>query len=167
MGHRLFMEDDRLDGCWCLWLLIETVYSHVKRRGREMLTLSCGRILRRMEVGAEVQMVLGTAVAPITSSSMPPQLLHVLVCSPVLFLSPTPNKPIGFPSSQLAFPIHKPTPEEAVCTPHPSAAQGFWAEPRQAFQSRLFLCIVEQRVPSHAFSRWWVSGALPVLGHSE
>lgn len=85
-----------------------------------MLTLNCGRILRRMEVGAEVQMV------PVSSWGQQWHLsLHVLVCSPVLFLSPTSNKPSCFLSSQLAFPIHKPTPEEAVCTPHPSAAQGF------------------------------------------
>lgn len=63
-----------------------------------MLTLNCGRILRRMEVGAEVQMVSVSSWGQQWHLS-----LHVLVCSPVLFLSPTPNKPSCFPSSQLAF----------------------------------------------------------------
>lgn len=76
MGHGLFMEDDWRDGCWRLWLLIETAYSQEEKRGVEMLTLDRERLLRRTEVSAAVdrvrQYLPGTAATPITSRLSPP-----------------------------------------------------------------------------------------------
>lgn len=89
------MEDGWLDGCWCLWLLIETVYSQEGKGGREMLTVDCERFLRTVEALLWLK-VCATILSSWGHHSLPPlchlQLPHVLVCSPFLLLSSTSNK---------------------------------------------------------------------------